>query len=448
MNSVSLGPATIQPYFSSGYPAFDPRVKALQQELARAGIDTGPVDGILGEKTLSAVFRGLELLGGPRGASLGASLPSLADDAAWLEPLLRRSGITPEMLRSSVQAARDRASWNTDLGMNGRLPSSITTDPSAMVSAQNLLAARNASTMFGDPRTDPLSSIGTLRGANMSPYGLASSIPGLTPSIPGLIPPTPGLMPTLPGSPASFPGVYPVGTSSLRPDGVSSTFTNPYAHNQAAQDDAVGSLALKGGRWGYNALGRQVAGRAYLDAMGRLPGATVAHGGASGLATLNRATSLGGDVVQNSTKALTRSMVEGTEAASRLPGWVTNNGTTRKFLEKTITRAAQNEGGHAALRTVAAHGLEVAAEKGVPRVLTRVGAQAAGRFVPALNIGIAALDTKQMVDVCSDPRASLWKKGGSVVTAGASWVAASNIPIVSQVGAGVSLVSGLFTAFV
>jgi hypothetical protein len=295
----------------------------------------------LGEKTLSAVFRGLDLLGGSRGASLGAALPSLADDAAWLEPLLRKSGIAPESLRSSVHAARERASWNTDLGMNGRLPSSITTDPAAMASAQNLLAARNASTMFGDPRTDPLSAIGQLRGANVSPYGLASSIPGLTPSIPGLTPSIPGLtpsipglMPTLPGSPASFPGVYPVGTSSLRPDGVSSTFTNPYAHNQAAQDDAVGSLALKGGRWGYNALGRQVAGRAYLDAMGRLPGTTVAHGGASGLATLNRATSLGGDVVQNSTKALTRSMVEGTEAASRLPGWMTNNGTTRKFLEQ------------------------------------------------------------------------------------------------------------------
>lgn len=448
MNSVSLGPATLQPYFSTGYPPFDPRVKALQQELARAGIDTGPIDGILGEKTLSAVFRGLELLGGPRGASLGAALPSLADDAAWLEPVLRRSGITPESLRPWVQSARDRASWSTDLGVDGRVPSSIATDPASMFSTQNLLAARQASMMLGDARADALSALAQPRGASLSPYSLASSSPGLVSPNPGLVPPTPGLTPTLLGTATSFPGVSPVGTSSLRADLVPPSLTSPYASTPAAQDDAVGSLALKGGRWGYNALGRQVAGRAYLDAMGRLPGTTVAHGGASGLATLQRTTSLGGDVVQSSTQALTRSMVEGTEAASRLPGWMTNNGATRKFLEKTITRAAQNEGGHAALRTVATHGLEVAAEKGVPRALTRVGAQAAGRFVPALNIGIAALDTKQMIDVCSDPKASLLKKGGSVVTAGASWVAASNIPIVSQVGAGVSLVSGLFTALV
>ncbi len=69
-------------------------------------------------------------------------------------------------------------------------------------------------------------------------------------------------------------------------------------------------------------------------------------------------------------------------------------------------------------------------------------AKTAGRFVPGLNVAIAGLDAAQAVSIQRDPNASTGKKVAGWVTAGASAVAATNIPVVSQIGAGVSVVSG------
>ncbi|MFL5352373.1 hypothetical protein [Archangium sp.] len=74
--------------------------------------------------------------------------------------------------------------------------------------------------------------------------------------------------------------------------------------------------------------------------------------------------------------------------------------------------------------------------------------KAAGRFAPGVNIAMAAIDTASFVNTLRDPKASVGAKITSGVTALGSIAAATNIPIVSQVGAGVSMVSsfigGLF----
>lgn len=68
-------------------------------------------------------------------------------------------------------------------------------------------------------------------------------------------------------------------------------------------------------------------------------------------------------------------------------------------------------------------------------------AKLAGRFAPGLNVGIAALDVGIAVKTITDPKASIAAKVTSGITALGSVAAATNIPIVSQVGAVVSIAS-------
>lgn len=68
-------------------------------------------------------------------------------------------------------------------------------------------------------------------------------------------------------------------------------------------------------------------------------------------------------------------------------------------------------------------------------------AKLAGRFAPGLNVGIAALDVGIAIKTISDPKASIAAKVTSGITALGSVAAATNIPIVSQVGAAVSIAS-------
>ncbi len=62
-----------------------------------------------------------------------------------------------------------------------------------------------------------------------------------------------------------------------------------------------------------------------------------------------------------------------------------------------------------------------------------------GRFIAGMNIGIAALDSAAFASTMADPKASWAKKGIRGLTAATSWVAATNIPYVSQ---GAAIVSG------
>ena len=68
-------------------------------------------------------------------------------------------------------------------------------------------------------------------------------------------------------------------------------------------------------------------------------------------------------------------------------------------------------------------------------------ARATGRFVPGANVAIAAFDVANAYATVRDPKASTTQKVTGVITAVGSLAAATNIPVVSQVGAAVSTVS-------
>ncbi len=106
-----------------------------------------------------------------------------------------------------------------------------------------------------------------------------------------------------------------------------------------------------------------------------------------------------------------------------------------------------------AARAAAGNGLRGAANVGAnaARAALRNGgsavARAAGRFAPGANVAIAVLDTAAAASTLRDPNASTGKKVASVVTAAGSWLAASNVPGVSQAGAVVSTVSSFIGSF-
>jgi hypothetical protein len=137
------------------------------------------------------------------------------------------------------------------------------------------------------------------------------------------------------------------------------------------------------------------------------------------------------------------------------------NRTGVRAVESAVSTAVRSEG--AAIRTVmgastraAARAELRAAASGAARAATsaatHAGAgalgRAAARFAPGVNVAVAALDVGIMAATLANPEASRTAKVTSVITAAGSIAAATNIPVVSQVGAAVSVVSsfvgGLF----
>ena len=116
----------------------------------------------------------------------------------------------------------------------------------------------------------------------------------------------------------------------------------------------------------------------------------------------------------------------------------------------TITRAVVGSAGRAAAKAALREGGKAAGEAalkaGAKAAAGGLG-KAAARFAPGLNVAIAALDTANAVATVMDPKASTGKKVCSVITAVGSIAAATNIPVVSQVGAAVSAVSGFIGSF-
>ena len=116
----------------------------------------------------------------------------------------------------------------------------------------------------------------------------------------------------------------------------------------------------------------------------------------------------------------------------------------------TVARAVVGSGTRAAGRATlnaATKGAAKAAVTAGARAAAGPVAKAAGRFVPGMNVAIAAFDVASAVSTVRDPKAGMGKKITSVITAVGSVAAATNIPIVSQVGAAVSTVSGLVGGF-
>lgn len=136
------------------------------------------------------------------------------------------------------------------------------------------------------------------------------------------------------------------------------------------------------------------------------------------------------------TEAAERAAMRSGAQAARAGGGTLASGVGA--TNRAAARAVLSEGGEAAAR---------AAARSVGRSALATGARAAGRFVPGANVAIAALDTANAVATLRDPNASTGRRVASVVTAAGSWVAASNIPVVSQVGAAVSAMSSFIGSF-
>lgn len=149
--------------------------------------------------------------------------------------------------------------------------------------------------------------------------------------------------------------------------------------------------------------------------------------------------------VQQAGSAVT---TQGREAIAAAKNAVTK--ATGTAAAKEVAEVAVRETAEAGVKAVAKEVAEVAVretlEAGV-KVGAKAGAVAAGkgmaRFVPGVNVAMAAIDSAHAVKVCNDPSASGWQKGCACVTAAGSVLAATNIPGASQVGAVISIVSGI-----
>lgn len=86
-----------------------------------------------------------------------------------------------------------------------------------------------------------------------------------------------------------------------------------------------------------------------------------------------------------------------------------------------------------------AHAIEFAAAKG----LLKFGGKTAARFTPGLNVAAAGFDSAEAAARWANPKVSVSKALSQSVVAAGSVAAATNVPIVSQVGAGVSAVASL-----
>jgi len=147
-------------------------------------------------------------------------------------------------------------------------------------------------------------------------------------------------------------------------------------------------------------------------------------------------TGVADDVANAAAKAATKATKNGasrqvTRAAARQAA----TQAARKTVGRSAARAAGNVAGNAA-----ATGARTAAKRAAAGGL----AKAAGRFAPGVNIAIAAYDGAKAVQIISDPKASTGKKVAAGLTAAASAVSATNIPVVSQIGAGVATITGFF----
>ncbi|MFY2560635.1 hypothetical protein ACN469_23735 [Corallococcus terminator] len=114
----------------------------------------------------------------------------------------------------------------------------------------------------------------------------------------------------------------------------------------------------------------------------------------------------------------------------------------RSLTLSAAEAAAKNLPVRPALKDAATRAFE-GASTAARRALPTAAAKAAGRFVPGLNWAIAAADSAAALATLKSPTADPVKKLTAGITALGSIAAATNIPVVSQLGAGVSAVSSL-----
>lgn len=151
-----------------------------------------------------------------------------------------------------------------------------------------------------------------------------------------------------------------------------------------------------------------------------------------------------------STKGVLSSVKDVAEAAPKARQALRVLGKVSQRVAPKVSARVSEVAGKAATRVAGSAAARVAgkvASSAVARAGAKVLGKAAGRFVPGANIAMAAVDTASFVNTLRDPKASVGAKITSGVTALGSIAAATNIPIVSQVGAGISTVSSIIGSF-
>jgi hypothetical protein len=150
-------------------------------------------------------------------------------------------------------------------------------------------------------------------------------------------------------------------------------------------------------------------------------------------------------------------MPRGYETAGGQPlWWTTGAGATRFSLAGIALPAIEVSHGSSPPVLGAAYRHPRAAEVAERSIVARSHAAIApsgtavleslARFIPGLETGIASVETATSVSINADPSAPAAKRAFACVNAGAAWVSASNVPIVSQVSAGLALAAGVGTA--
>ncbi|MCA9488426.1 MAG: hypothetical protein KC621_00840, partial [Myxococcales bacterium] len=150
---------------------------------------------------------------------------------------------------------------------------------------------------------------------------------------------------------------------------------------------------------------------------------------------------LGGANADASKKAIGKAMDKITGGSSVAQEMGTRGRSAGRAAERAAAKGART-GAKAAVGTSKIAKAGAMAGK-IAKGSGSLAGKAGARFVPGLNAAVAALDTKTAYDTLNDPKASTTSKVTSVITAAGSIAAATNIPVVSQVGAAISTVSSL-----
>lgn len=123
--------------------------------------------------------------------------------------------------------------------------------------------------------------------------------------------------------------------------------------------------------------------------------------------------------------------------------------TARRFISRSagpVSTTVRNVASRLASSSTARVATQLASNTAL-RTTGRVAARTAGRFVPGANVAIAALDINEARRALQDPNAGVGRRTTAVITALGSAAAASNIPVVSQVGAAISTISSAIGAW-
>lgn len=123
--------------------------------------------------------------------------------------------------------------------------------------------------------------------------------------------------------------------------------------------------------------------------------------------------------------------------------------TARRFISRSagpVSTTVRNVASRLASSSTARVATQLASNTAL-RTTGRVAARTAGRFVPGANVAIAALDINEARRALQDPNAGVGRRTTAVITALGSAAAASNIPVVSQVGAALSTISSAIGAW-